>query len=69
MKSYVVRQPPVETQRKLADYLGHNDYRFVFYAYGTTATSPPHYELHILRESNLFAELYISSYIVGPAVS
>lgn len=68
MKSYVVLQPPVETQRQLAQYLGHNDYRFVFYAYGTTDLGPPHYELHILKDSNLLAEIFISNYIIGPAV-
>jgi hypothetical protein len=69
MKTFVVTPVPIHTQRLLGQYLGHNEYRFVFYAYGTTELGPPHYELHILKDCNLLAEIFISNYVVGPAVS
>jgi hypothetical protein len=65
MKAYVVKPVPVHVQCNLAQYLGHNNYRFVFYTYGTNDYSPPHYSLYIGDSVNLLAELYISEYILS----
>jgi hypothetical protein len=64
MRAYVVKPVPVPVQAQLRVYLGHNNYRFVFYTYGTTRVHSPHYGLYIWDRVPLLAELYISEYIV-----
>ena len=55
-------------QKQLCRYLGHDNYRFVFYTYGTTRIHSPHYSLFIWDSVTLLAELYISEYIVQEIV-
>ena len=68
MKAYVVKPVPIYMQKHLCQYLGHNNYRFVFYTYGTTRVHAPHYGLYIWDTVTWLAELYISEYIVQEIV-
>lgn len=64
MRAYVVTPVPIHKQVTLGQYLGHDNYRFVFYTYGTTRVHTPHYGLYIWDRVTLLAELYISEYII-----
>ena len=64
MRAYVVKPVPISVQKNLHRYLGHDNYRFVFYTYGTTRVHSPHYGLYIWDRVTLLAEIYISEYIV-----
>jgi len=64
MRAYVVKPVPIHVQQCLAQYLGHNNYRFVFYNYGTTRVHNPHYSLYIWDRVTLLAQIYISEYII-----
>lgn len=65
MKAYVVKPVPIHIQQSLYTYLGHDNYRFVFYTYGTTRHHAPHYSLYIWDTVPILAELYISEYILA----
>jgi len=64
MRAYVVKPVPIHMQQQLCSYLGHNNYRFVFYTYGTNHHTSPHYGLYIWDTVPILAEIYISEYIV-----
>ena len=65
MQSYLVKPVPVHIQNNLQRMLGHNNYRFVFYAYGTERYNPPHYALYVYSEWNTLADIYLSDYILS----
>lgn len=66
MQKIIVEPVPVHIQNQLERYLRTNDYRFVFYAYGTNDYGPPHYALYTAHW-NTMAALYLSEYILYTA--
>ena len=64
MLSLIVKPPPISVQNNLQRILRHNNYRFVFYAYGTNQHNPPHYALHVYGSWNTLAYIYLSEYIL-----
>ena len=67
MHSYVIKPTDEVSRHNLLRFLKQNQYRFVFYAYGTNEQGIPHHKLHVHTDNPhkiLMVEITLSEYIL-----